>query len=232
MKKFKFILTAMLLTCSTMSFAQFMNNSNSSITSPSSEVTTWKGLLFSYDRTFMSTDYEDVDDTNLNGFSIDYVQSFKLSNSLPLFIETGAGISFARWSDSETEEVYGAEYTYKESLNTLALNIPINIVYGININNTIIAKPFTGLYLKANLMGNITAEESYDGESESETYNLFDEDDMGKGYTWNRIQIGWQIGTMFDINDFNIGIAYSLDFNEIAKKQNTSKFSIRLGYNF
>lgn len=218
MKKFKFLLTAMLLTCSSMSFAQFMNGGSSS---SSSDVPAWKGLRFSYDRTFMSYDYKGAEDTDMNGFSVGYVHSFNIAKSLPIFLETGAGINFAKWSESED----GADY----STTLLGLTIPVNFVYGISINDKLAIKPYTGLYLRANLMG----KDKYEDDGESSEDNLFDKDDMGgEDYTWNRVQVGWQIGTTLDINKFNVGISYALDFNEIAEKQRTSNFSVRLGYNF
>lgn len=231
MKKFKFLLTAMLLTCSSMSFAQFMNGGSSS---SSSDVPAWKGLRFSYDRTFVSYDYEDAENTDMNGFSIGYVHSFNIAKSLPIFLETGAGINFARYSDSESTEYYDEETgDYKDgeikaSTTLLGLTIPVNFVYGIGINDKLTIKPFTGLYLRANLMG----KDKYEVPGEdTETTNLFDKDDMGD-YTWNRVQVGWQIGTTLDINKFNVGISYALDFNEIAEKTKTSNFSVRVGYNF
>lgn len=107
MKKFKCLLTAMLLGCSTMSFAQFMNGGGSS--SSSSDNTPWKGLRFSYDRTFVNIDIDDAPSQDMNGFSLGYVQSFSIAKKLPLFFETGAGINFARYSDSESdsETIYG-----------------------------------------------------------------------------------------------------------------------------
>lgn len=228
MKRFKFLLTAMLLTCSSMSFAQFTNGGGSSSTSSSSDVPTWKGLRFSYDRTFMSYDYEDAENTDMNGFSIGYVQSFKIAKSLPIFLETGAGINFARYSDSKSFD----DEEYKTSITTLGLTIPVNFVYGISINDKLSIKPYTGLYLKANLMSKGKDEYTYDGETESDDYSFFDKDDVGKDGVWNRVQVGWQIGTTLDINKFNIGISYALDFNEIAEKTKTSKFSVNLGYNF
>ena len=36
----------------------------------------------------------------------------------------------------------------------------------------------------------------------------------------------------FDINKFNVGIGYALDFNEIAEKTKCGIFSARLGFNF
>lgn len=219
MKKFKFLLTAMLLSCSSMSFAQFMNGGSSS--SSSSDVPAWKGLRVSYDRTFMSYDYEGAEDLNMNGFSIGYVHSFNIAKSLPIFLETGAGINFAKWSESED----GADY----STTLLGLTIPVNFVYGISINDKLAIKPYTGLYLRANLMG----KDKYEEDGESSEDNLFDKDDMGgEDYTWNRVQVGWQIGTTLDINKFNVGISYALDFNEIAEKTKTSNFSVRVGYNF
>lgn len=225
MKKFKFLLTAMLLTCSSMSFAQFMNGGSSS---SSSDVPAWKGFRLSYDRTFMSYDIEDADNTDMNGFSVGYVHSFNIAKSLPIFLETGAGINFARYSDSESFD----DEEYKVSLTTLGLTIPVNFVYGIGINDKLTIKPFTGLYLRANLMAKEKDEYTFDGETESEDYNLFDKDDVGKDGVWNRVQVGWQIGTTLDINKFNVGISYALDFNEIAEKTKTSKFSVNLGYNF
>lgn len=231
MKKFKYLLTAVLLACSSMSFAQFMNSKGSS-SSSTSDVAAWHGLRFSYDRTFMSYDDYDIDNTNMNGFSVDYVHAFKVAKSFPIFIETGAGINFGRWSDSESDEMLGYEYEVKNTLTTLGLTIPVNVVYGISINDKMAIKPYTGLYLRVNLMGKAKYEATMDGETESETINLFDKDDMSEDGKWNRVQVGWQIGTTLDINKFNVGIAYGLDFNEIAEKVKASKFQIRLGYNF
>ena len=228
MKKFKFLLTAMLLTCSSMSFAQFMNGGSSS---SSSDVPAWKGLRLSYDRTFMSYDYEGAEDTDMNGFSVGYVHSFNIAKSLPIFLETGAGINFARYSDSESEE--GVEV--KESMTTLGLTIPVNFVYGIGINDKLTIKPFTGLYLRANLMGKYSLETTYDGEKIdelSDDLNLFDKDDMGDDGVWNRVQVGWQIGVGFNYKKLYVGVAYGSDFSEISKKCKASFTTISLGYNF
>lgn len=70
-----------------------------------------------------------------------------------------------------------------------------------------------------------------------ESYNLFDKDDVNELYgsddwKWNRVQFGWQIGATLDISKFNVGIGYALDFNEITEKTKTSKFMVKLGYNF
>ena len=252
MKKFKCLLTAMLLGCSTMSFAQFMNGSGSSASS-SSDVEAWKGLRFSYHRVFTNHNFDDPDDLDMNGFSVDYEHAFKVAKKLPLFIQTGIGINFSRHSDSESEsdEYYGytVGYESKNSITQLGLNIPINLVYGVKINEQLAIKPYTGFYLRVNLMAkekeeftlNIPSEfEDYIDRSDyeyDESYNLFDKDDVNELYgsddwKWNRVQFGWQIGATLDISKFNVGIGYALDFNEITEKTKTSKFMVKLGYNF
>lgn len=225
MKSFRFLLAAMLVGCSTLTFAQGSNVA-------SSDMPAWSGLRFSYDRTFVSQDWEDAEGMDMNGFSIDYEHAFRVSKKLPLFIQTGAGINFARHKDSED----GEGYSYESKLSMLGLTIPVNVVYGIQLNDKLALKPYTGLYLRVNLLGKVkeTDEFSYDGETEKEEYDysLFDKDEMGEDGKWKRCQIGWQIGATLDINKFNVGIGYALDFNEIAEKTKTSKFAVRVGYNF
>ena len=172
MKKFKCLLTAMLLGCSTMSFAQFMNGGGSS--SSSSDVEAWKGLRFSYDRVFINQDFDDPDDLDMNGFSVDYEHAFKITKKLPLFIQTGIGINFSRHSDSESEsdEYYGytVGYESKNSITQLGLNIPINLVYGVKINEQLAIKPYTGFYLRINLMAKEKEEFTLNIPSEFEDY--------------------------------------------------------------
>ncbi len=241
MKKIKYLLAVMLLGCSTMSFAQFMNSGSgrSSSSSSSSDVETWKGLRFSYDCTFMSYDDDTYGDDlwkNYNGFSFGYVQSIKIAPKLPIFFETGAGINFGRFKFKDWLDVDDLDY----SSTFLGLTIPLNFVYGVKVNENLTIKPYTGFFLRVNLLGKGKLSSSdddiqdiLDEEDEDTSINYFDKDDMGGNkYKWKRCQFGWQIGTMFDINNFNVGISYALDFNELAKDLKTSKFSVTLGYNF
>lgn len=239
MKKFKCLLTAMLLGCSTMSFAQFMNGGGSSISS-SSDVEAWKGLRFSYDRTFMNAGdkslygSDELDIDGFNGFSVGYIQAFKVAKQVPLFIETGAGINFARFKETDWEDTDDLDL----SATTLGLSIPINLVYGVKINDNLAIKPYTGFYLRVNLMGKAKFSSDDDNiqdvieDNEMDDYNLFDKDDMGDDDKWNRCQFGWQIGATLDVNKFNIGIGYALDFNELSEDAKLGIFSARLGFNF
>ena len=239
MKKFKCLLAAVLLACSTASFAQFTNGGGGGV---SSDVEAWKGLRFSYDRTFMSAGDESsygengMDIGGFNGFSVGYVQSWKIAKSFPIFFETGANVNFARWSDSDDYMGIGEDLDL--SATSLGLSIPLNIVLGAKINDNLAIKPYTGFYLRVNLMAKAKMSSDEDAiqealeEYELDSYNLFDEDDMGKDDTWKRIQFGWQIGATLDINRFNVGIGYAIDFNEIADDARFGIFSARLGYNF
>ena len=263
MKKFKCLLTAMLLACSTASFAQFTNGGGGG--GVSSDVEAWKGLRFSYDKTFVKYDWNGAEDGDMNGFSIGYVQSFKIAKKLPIFFETGLGLNFARHSDSESdvESVMGYDFSWEDkvSTNTLGLTIPLNFVYGVKINDMLAIKPYTGFYLRVNLMSKTKYKREIGIPSEfisdmkdwgmtqedideriadinenfdagEETVNNFDEKEVGKDGKWNRCQFGWQIGATLDIKQFNVGIGYALDFNEIAEKTKTSKFAVTVGYNF
>ena len=227
MKNLKIYLMMMLLSCTTMSFAQ-------------GDTTPWKGIRFGYDRTFVNYDWEDAENDNANGFSIGYVHAFSIAKKVPLFIETGLGLNFARIknTESESDEFYGYTVSYedKETTTMLGLTIPVNLVYKVQLNDKLALKPYTGFYLRANLMskGKDECTVTMDGESETEeeTWNNFDKDDVGEEGTWNRVQFGWQIGATLDINKFNVGLGYALDFNEIAEKTKCGIFSVRLGYNF
>lgn len=245
MKKIKYCLSMMLLACSTMSFAQFSNGGGSKSSAADTEA--WKGLRFSYDlsqpRYTGKGDFEYKSSYKFNGFTLGYVHAFNIAQ-LPLFIETGAGISFARYSDSESdsEDGFSATGTYSETL--WGLRIPVNLVYKVQINDKLAIKPFTGFYLRANLSGkanekmevSIPSEyQQYVDPSDYEydkDYNLFDEDDMGKDGTWKRVQFGWQIGATLDISKFNVGIGYALDLNEIFEKTKVGIFSATVGFNF
>ncbi len=212
-------MAAVLLASSTVSFAQ------------SDDVEAWKGVRLSYDHTFVNATWEGArsdDNLGMNGFSLGYVHSFKIAKKIPLFFETGLGFGLARWSENESED--GEEY--KMSITATNLTLPLNVVYGFSLSDNVTLKPYTGFYLKANLSSQGKDEWSDGEESESEKWNYFDEKEVGKDGTWARCQFGWQIGATVDYKNFNLGIGYALDFNELAEKQRSSSLSVRVGMNF
>ena len=74
-----------------------------------------------------------------------------------IFFETGLGLNFARTSEDESwtdDYSYGYPITVdnKWSTTTLGLTIPLNIVWGVKINDMLAIKPYTGFYLRVNVM--------------------------------------------------------------------------------
>ena len=186
--------------------------------------TSWRGMRFSYNHSNMRySGGDEVFKFGYNGFSLGYVQAFSIAKKLPLFIEAGAGIDFMRHSFDGSE----GDMTDKYSINILALDIPVNVVYKVKLTNKINIKPYTGIYLRLNMLAKEKDEIGGNSETFKEDYNLFDGDDG-----WKRVQLGWQIGAMADYSRYSIGLGYSIDFNEITESCKFGTLSVRLGYNF
>lgn len=219
MKCFKFLLVAIWMTYTSISFAQ-------------NSVKPWHGLRFGYDMTTANIDVDDADNNVLNGFTAGYVHAFNIAK-LPLFFETGLGISFVHYDEEEYIDNDEYKITCNESLNMVALRVPLNMVCRVQCSDKVAFKPFVGFYWRANLFGKEVVKLEYGGERRNLEYNVFSKHDMGGGgATWKRIQFGWQAGFTMDINKFNVGIGYAIVFNEVAKRTKCGIFSANLGVNF
>lgn len=251
MGKIKYVLAIALLGSPAASFAQFTNNGGSS---SSSGVEAWKGLRVSYEKGIIGGDYGDfLDEFSKNGFSVGYEQAFRLSKSLPIFIQSGLDLSFTHYGldDASKAEIVdeladGLDGDFK--INNLGLTVPVDFVYAFKLNDMLTLKPYTGFYFKVNLTskGKLTlSEEDWSAEyklnflkDETEKFNEHITDETGydggvpKDDKWNRVQVGWQIGATLDISKFNVGFGYGLDFNELSEKVKASKFTVKMGYNF
>lgn len=210
MKNLKFYLSVCLLACSTMVSAQFMNSgSKTSVSTTTGSAETWQGLRVSYKPVTIDFDGSDEDAT---GFSADYVFSFKLSESTPLFLEAGIGYQYTGYDED------GLEITLH------SLNVPLNIGYKHAFSDQISVMPFVGINLRGNLSGKATMD-GYD-----EELDLFDDDDMEDA--WKRFQIGWQIGVGANFNKFYAGISYGGDLSELAEETKLKATSVTIGFNF
>ena len=186
----------------------------------------------------------------------------ELAKKVPLFMELGGTINFAKYKETEEQVIDMSDYGYSDvlteaeaSITQLGLKIPLNIVYCVKINDNVSIKPYTGFYVRVNLMAkekaklettisndlmndifyNLGSEawaEFYSSLNFEEEVNCFDEDEIGREYVWNRAQVGWQIGASLDYKRINIGIGYALDFNEITEKTKCGIFSANIGVNF
>lgn len=238
-------LVAMLMIVSTSAFAQFANSGASkSMSTSSADTNGWQGVTASYNLGTVSFDADGAEDIDLNGFSIGYLKAFSISQSLPLFVETGLKFSYASGEDKQEFSGYDYDYgyvdvSYKQEYTYYDIQVPINLVYQFSVNDKVQVLPFTGIYLKGNIAANVdetlNLDTEYGSGSDEESYDLFDKEEAqecGYAKAWNRFNFGWQIGAKVAYNNFNAGITYGLDLNEIAKKTKMSNLSISVGYNF
>jgi hypothetical protein len=163
----------------------------------------------------------DGETDSFRGLSAGFVKGFRLASQSPVFMEVGANFL---WSNSSEDD-----YDTEINLNMYSINVPLNIGYRYSINEEFSIFPYAGITARGNISGKFTA--SYDGEKES--LNIFDEDDMGDDYTFNRFQVGWQIGFGVNLNRFYLSASFGTDFNELAKDLKISSIpSVTLGINF
>lgn len=246
----KYLLTACLVTISIMASAQFVTSNNSSgfsaSTMSSSEVSEHSSFYVQYN-SFGVGEFVDVledmdaESEKLTGFTLGGNKAIALP-SLPLFIEVGAGLTYA-WAkiyDEEyEEECYWCydEYSMSDKLTSqhLMINIPVNLMYKYQLpNSSITLEPYVGLNVKGHIIGQMKSKYAFDAccdemedlidEYEDEqdeddlTLNYFDKDDMdGKKYVAKRVNVGWQVGANVDFGRTFIGVSYGSDFGKYMK---------------
>lgn len=218
--KTKLFLSLCLAVCATMASAQFVSKSAYSIYETEDG---WQGVRVSYKP--IAVDVEDDNDgLNLNGFSIDYVKSFRVGGNAPLFLEIGAGIQTANYKYKEEDE----DYSVEEKLTVASINIPINLAYQCFLSDKVTLTPYVGLNVKEHIMGEYIY--TYDDEKPV-TVNLFDEEDMD-GEPYKRFIMGWQIGATLTYNRLSLGVSYGLDWTEFTDDSKFATTAITLGVNF
>lgn len=233
--KTKVLFTAAMLMSSSVSFAQFSNSGSSSSSSSTDE---WNTLYLQWNPSTFSPDKGDS--KSFNGFSAGFNHAFSLSQNMPLFLEAGLGVQYSVWSDDikDYDSYSSKRNTIDLKLTMISAKVPVSLAYKYDIpNSTISIIPNAGLDLRFNISGKIKVESG----DYSESFGLFDKDDMeevglylfGDDDTWKRFQIGWHIGVNFMFNkSFMIGASYGTDFSEVAKKIKINTGSITLGYCF
>ena len=179
----------------------------------------WQGVRLSYNN--YTLDERGIEYDAIPGFEFGFVKAFSISQIHPLFLEAGASFVYT------TGDIF-SEDGLDLSLSMFSLNVPFNVGYKVTLGDNISLFPYAGLSLKGHLSGDM--EMSYYGESE--TANIFDEDEMGDDGVFKRFQIGWQIGATLNIDKFNVGLSYGTDFMEISKNVDTKTFKVSLGINF
>lgn len=247
--KIKFLALVAAMMISTTSFAQFSQSKNFS--NSSNEISKgWNSLyvqynsigtsysLSSFNDRYDDDDYGDEDNSGLseklNAFSIGYNRTINLTPSAPLYLEIGAALQYAFYSDE-----VGQEVTLKYTGNMLTAKVPVSLLYHVAIPNSDFAiEPFAGIDFKYNIIGTAKREVTYKyyGETkkdEDKLDNIFDKKDCD-GHQANRFQAGWHVGANFVYKKAFIGISYGQDFSkfhdDIDLKFNT--LSATLGCRF
>lgn len=229
--KFLALVAAMMI--STTSFAQFSQSKSSS--NSSNEISKgWNSLYVQYNSIGTSYSLSSFNDRNedygdeyqkaidnsglsdkLNAFSIGYNRAINLTPSTPLYLEVGAALQYAFYSDEATEKDHYEEVTLKYTANMLTAKVPVSLLYHIDIPNSDFAiEPFVGIDFKYNILG--SAKQNYDDDVYEETTkinNIFDKKKCD-GHQANRFQAGWHVGANFVYKKAFIGISYGQDFSK------------------
>ncbi len=207
--------------------AQFTNGGGAS---SSADVSPYDRLSLSYNNTSVSANKQAGDfDFSLNGVGLEYTHGFSLSASQPMFIELGVK---ARYSLGSYDEDDYYEITNKYQFLTAI--VPVNFTYAFPVGENVSIAPFAGLNFKAHILGKYKSE---DEDGDGKTKDVFNKDDMGgKDYTYNRFQMGWQIGVGARYDKYYLGLSYGTDFMKIYKHKkssvSTGDFVLSLGYYF
>lgn len=247
--KIKFLALAAAMMISTTSFAQFsqsksFSNSNNEISKGwNSLYVQYNSIGTSYSLSSFNGKYEDYGDEyqkaidnsglseKLNAFTIGYNRAINLTPSTPLYLEIGAALQYAFYSDEEV--------TLKYTANMLTAKVPVSLLYHVAIPNSDFAiEPFVGIDFKYNIIGTAKREVTY--KYNNKTYkdkdkidNIFDKKKCD-GHPANRFQAGWHVGANFVYKKAFIGISYGQDFSkfhdDIDLKFNT--LSATLGCRF
>lgn len=212
MRKIKFLLVVCLLGMAATASAQFANAKGSSNSASSSALENWQSIKVSYLPASFKGD--GGGDIGFKGAMVSYQKGFAVSQSIPLFVETGLGFS---WIGGEIEDT-GID------LNFFSLNVPVNFGYKHAFSDKVSVAPFVGITLRGNLFGNY----KYEGES----LNAFDKDEVGEELQVKRFNIGWQVGVGVNFNALYIGGSYGSDFNDIIEGGKAAVPQITLGFNF
>lgn len=243
--KIKFLALVAAMMISTTSFAQFSQSKSSS--NSSNEISKgWNSLYVQYNSIGTSYSLSSFNDRNedygdeyqkaidnsglsdkLNAFSIGYNRAINLTPSTPLYLEVGAALQYAFYSDEATEKDHYEEVTLKYTANMLTAKVPVSLLYHIDIPNSDFAiEPFVGIDFKYNILGSAK-------QKLTKINNIFDKKKCD-GHQANRFQAGWHVGANFVYKKAFIGISYGQDFSkfhdDIDLKFNT--LSATLGCRF
>lgn len=213
-------------------FAASSNVNAQGVSINSVSLDSWNTIKFSYSPTTISILGEDTD---LNGFSFEYMHGQNIVDNKPVFLEWGIGAEILNYTD-EDSDYFDGYCIYSEDKITIAdMYIPVNIGYKLALNNNTIIMPYVGIKAQYNLYGKETIDVSVDEYyEEDEELDFFSTSDMD-GSTLKRALVSWHIGATIEMDTWSIGIRYGKCFSDEIRNHLDSKLTsatISIGYFF
>lgn len=154
----------------------------------------------------------------MSGVSLSWAKGFSVSQTTPLYVETGLTALYA--SKSETVEYDDGHYYEEMKVDNkfAALTVPVNLVYKYEITDGLKLTPYAGLYFRGNIYG-----------STDDDYEEFDWFSDGDG---KRFNFGYQIGVGMEYKKLYVGLGYAGDLNEISDGSKVSTFNVSVGITY
>ncbi len=171
MKAIKSLVIALALCVSMPAMAQFVGGGKSNSASSDNA---------NFSRIYLGYNVDIMDGASLHGFGAGYAYNYSLTETMPLYLDFGGRLTFN---------------TGDPDFNFLAIAVPVNVNYRVNIADNIALQPYTGFTFRINAMADMNG------------INLFDYDT-----TLKRFQMGWQFGTFADFGKFGAHFEYGYKF--------------------
>ena len=163
-----------------------------------------------YSKVSTSCNYSELEDIFLFDTGLTFGGKIRSQMGSKLYLNYGFNISYISGSYSESWD--GEMYEVSQSL--FSMNLPVSISYLIKLGDITFA-PYCGINLRYNLLGTEDdTYESYDGENESYSWDLFDDYDMD-GCPFSRQQVGLNCGVDIEFDNYVIGISFLGDLTPI-----------------
>ena len=198
-------------------------------------------VAISYNNTsYRPSGYENAKDDNfsLNGFGVGYSYMLGVSRTLPMYVEFGANANFGFGNPIDEKE---QGYSFKVKMQDINLQVLVNFGYIFDPAEGFGIAPYAGINFKYHLLTRSKYEEEEDGVKVSGDWiSYFDKKEMGDDGTWNRFQMGWQVGVNFFYYNLSLGVQYGTDFipaysfkeDGVKEKINTGNLKVTVGFNF
>lgn len=167
----------------------------------------WKGVRVAYNNFDPDTKRADA----VMALSAGYVHSFAVSQNIPLFLEVGGNIL---WVNGDVMKIEGEDL----KLKMFAVELPVNFGYKWNINDDWSIFPYAGATFRGYISGKLGNQKVFD-----------DAENFKK---WKRFTAGAHVGVTANYKNYNLGVKYGMDLNEITEDSKVKTWTISLGYNF